>query len=573
MNTTPINQQSSLLNSSECEDIPVYTNRNDDRILEHICPTENENDNINSDHGEETLMMVWKHDGCNKRYILFSAMLLCSIFFSARVLEQRATRRNPQILSSSKPAKKTASFPDDFIWGTGTSAYQIEGATHEDGRAPSIWDTYCTEAGVILDNSTGDVACDHYHRVKEDVLLMKELGLKTYRFSIAWTRIVPHGSAGSAVNTAGIDFYNHLLDTLIDHGIEPWVTLHHWDVPQTLYDSYGGWMDDQIINDFTFYAHICFDAFGDRVKHWVTINEPWTIAVNGYASGIHAPGRYQRPDVEPYIVGHHLLLAHANAVKLYRNKFASSQKGVIGISNSGDFRYPKDEHSEDDQLAAERSMEFQLGWFSDPIWKGDYPSSMRQQLGERLPQFTAEQKMDLLSSADFLGLNHYSSLLVSEPKEPKTFGGYWGSDMSIDIHDNPLWGQNCMGWNIVPDGMKDILHWINERYEQQNITIYITENGSCENEPDVETARRDIRRQQYLELYIQAVSQAIGLGVNVKGYFAWSLMDNFEWQFGYLRRFGLYYVDFETLERIPKQSALWYRETMLLNGANIGKPK
>uniref|UniRef100_A0A7S4RGS9 beta-glucosidase n=1 Tax=Ditylum brightwellii TaxID=49249 RepID=A0A7S4RGS9_9STRA len=481
------------------------------------------------------------------------------------------------ILSSQ--SSQSSSFPDNFVWGTGTSAYQIEGAAAEDGRTASIWDTFCTEQpNNILDKSNGDIACDHYHLFEQDVLLMKEMGLKHYRFSISWTRILPHGDSRSEINPAGIHYYNRLLDTLLQHNIEPWVTLHHWDVPQTLFDSYGGWMNRAIIQDFTYFARVCFQSFGHKVKHWVTINESWTIAVNGYASGVHAPGRFQRPDVEPYVVGHHLLLAHAQVVKLYRTEFAPYHRkdgdgggGVIGISNSGDYRYPKDLHSEDDISAAERSMEFQLGWFSDPIWKGDYPLSMRQRLGDRLPYFTDEEREGLLGSSDFLGLNHYSSMVVSQPTEPKTFGGYWGNDMFVNIHDNPNWKTNCMGWNIAPEGMKDMLLWIDQRYNQ-NITIYITENGSCEDEPNVETARHDIKRQTYLEAYIQSVAEAIVEGgVKVGGYFAWSFMDNFEWQFGYQRRFGLYYVDFDTLERTPKQSALWYRDTIKMNGANIGK--
>lgn len=454
-------------------------------------------------------------------------------------------------------------FSHDFVWGSATSAYQIEGATKEDGRGLSIWDTFCEQPGTIMDGRNGDVACDHYHRMESDVRLMKELGLQAYRFSIAWPRILPSGTG--EVNAAGVAFYNRLIDTLIAHDIEPWITLYHWDLPQALEDTNGGWLGRETVNAFGGYARVCFQAFGDRVKHWITINESWTVAVNGYNNGVHAPGRSENPSTEPYIVAHHLILAHAKAARIYHNEFAPIQNGLIGVSHCADFRYPLTDSSKDKD-AAERAMLFQLGWFADPIFKGEYPKEMRQRLGHRLPQFTHEEKKELVGSTDFLGLNHYSSLLASEPTEIPTYGGYW-ADIAVSFGARDDWRRNDMGWPIVPDGCREMLKWIARRYH--NPIIYMTENGSAEPEPFLELALHDEARRNYFEDYLRACAEAIEAGVRLRGYFAWSLMDNFEWQFGYQKRFGLLYVDFDTQVRTPKLSAEWYRETILANGNNI----
>lgn len=454
-------------------------------------------------------------------------------------------------------------FPSHFVWGAATSAYQIEGATHEDGRGLSIWDTFASTEGAVDNGDTADIACDHYHRVDEDVALMVEMGLKAYRFSIAWPRILPDGSG--KINQKGIDFYNHLIDTLLENDIQPWVTLYHWDLPQALEDRYGGWLGRQIVDDFANYADVCFQAFGDRVQHWITLNESWTVAVNGYNNAVHAPGHFQNPGVETYQAAHHLILAHATAVRIYRHKYRG-RGGTIGISNCGDYRYPLDKVRDLD--AAERAMVFQIGWFADPIWKGDYPQIMKDRLGDRLPAFTPEEKHLVKGSSDFFGLNHYSSLLAAEPKELPDYEGYW-ADMSVDFFSKDTWPKNSMGWSSVPSGCRHLLIWIAQRY--QNPPIYMTENGSSYDEPDEETALHDYKRRDYLLNYIRASAEAMERGVNIRGYFAWSLMDNFEWQFGYSRRFGLVRVDFDdgTLERTPKESALWYRSTIEANGANI----
>ena len=452
--------------------------------------------------------------------------------------------------------------PSDFIWGAATSSYQIEGAVKEDGRGPSIWDAFCKQNGTVMDGSDGSVACDHYHRVSEDVAIMKSLNLKAYRFSISWSRIIPDGTG--AVNAKGVAFYNYLIDTLLENGIVPWVTLFHWDLPETLYTNYGGWMDrDHTVAAFGDYARVCFEAYGDRVKRWITVNEAWTVAVNGHGVGVHAPGHYS--DTEPYIVGHNLLLAHATAANIYKTEYATRQNGLIGISNSGDFRYPRTEQ-EQDYDAAERAMLFQMGWFTDPLFFGAYPAVMQDRLGSRLPQWTKEDQDLIRGSADFVGLNYYSSLQASTPVHEASWKGFW-ADVFVDFHSHPVWRKNYMGWSDVPDGLREMLYWLSTRYNHPD--IFITENGSAEPEPNVTIAKNDEKRREFFEGHIRACAQALENDVNLKGYFAWSLMDNFEWQFGYQRRFGLFRVDFDTLDRIPKSSAMWYSRTIANHGRNV----
>jgi beta-glucosidase/6-phospho-beta-glucosidase/beta-galactosidase len=332
-------------------------------------------------------------------------------------------------------------FPDNFVWGVATSSYQIEGAAHEGGRGLSIWDTFCEKEGEIADGSNGDVACDHYHRFKEDVQLMKTLNIKAYRFSISWPRILPNGN-NMEINPEGLAFYNALIDELLLHDIEPWITLYHWDLPQALEDEYGGWLSRKIVDDFGRYASICFQSFGDRVKRWITINEPWTVAVQAYSDGTKAPGRLGNPQVEVYVAAHHLLLAHARAAKIYKQIFAF-QKGTIGISNCGDFRYPLNPESQDDRDAAERAMVFQYAWFTDPLVLGDYPKEMRERIGNRLPTFSKAERLEMIGSLDFQGLNHYSTLYASSNREESKVGGYW-TDMDVEFSSDPKWRKNLM---------------------------------------------------------------------------------------------------------------------------------
>lgn len=458
-------------------------------------------------------------------------------------------------------------FPEYFVWGSATASYQIEGAVREDGRGDSIWDAFCRIPGNVQNGDSGEIACDHYHRMEEDVALMKELGLQAYRFSIAWPRIQPTGQGDP--NPEGIAFYNRLIDCLLENGIEPWVTLYHWDLPQALQDEFGGWVSPDIIPIFGDYARICFEQFGDRVKNWITLNEPWCSAVLGYGIGAHAPGRID-PD-EPYLAAHHLILSHARAVQIFRRDFNSSG-GQIGITNNCDWRYPLTD-SPADQAAAQRSIEFFLAWFADPIWKGDYPAVMRDRLGGRLPEFTAAEREAVLGSSDFFGLNHYSTMYASEPEEGKELdsslegNGGMIEDQAVHLSTDPDWGKTQMSWSIVPEGCRELLKWIDARYERP--IIYITENGCAVDEPDEESALNDTIRRNFFEGYLRECHNAIEQGVDLRGYFAWSLMDNFEWSWGYERRFGLIRVDYETLERTFKGSARWFQETIATNGSNM----
>lgn len=449
-------------------------------------------------------------------------------------------------------------FPNDFIWGTATSSYQIEGGIDAGGRGPSIWDSFCSIPGTISDGSDGAFACDHYHRFAEDVALMQEMGAQAYRFSIAWPRIQPTGHG--APNQAGIDFYNRLIDCLIAHNITPWVTLYHWDMPLSLEQRENGWLNPAIAETFAEYARICFAAFGDRVKHWITLNEPWCSALLGYGSGEHAPGRIDNMD-NAYLAAHNLLRAHAYAVDVYRSDF-SNQKGQIGITNNCDWRDPATERAAD-KAAAQRSVEFFLAWFADPIWKGDYPTVMRELVGDRLPQFSDADKKLLLGSSDFFGLNHYSTALAAEPGQAqgeatKGNGGIF-DDAHVDLSRDPNWELSDMEWPVVPDGCRKLLQWIDERYDHPD--IYITENGMAHQEQLID----DQPRVNFFKGYLAACQEAIASGVQLKGYFAWSLMDNFEWSFGYQRRFGITHIDFGTFKRTPKSSYYYLQHVFTSN--------
>ena len=298
-------------------------------------------------------------------------------------------------------------FPEDFTWGTATSAYQIEGAAKADGKGPSIWDAFTHIPGKTANNENGDVACDHYHRFREDIALMKDMGVDAYRFSISWSRIMPTGRG--EVNEEGIQFYSHLIDALLEEGITPWVTLYHWDLPLALQLEMDGWLNPEIQHVFADYAAVCFERFGDRVKHWITLNEPWVVSILGHGQGVFAPGRVSNS--EPYLAAHHLILSHARASERYRRDFAH-QKGKVGWSNNCDWREPLTDKPED-VAAAQRALEFFVAWFTDPVYKGDYPEVMREKLGDRLPQFTEGEKALIKGSSDFFGLNHYTTMYAA----------------------------------------------------------------------------------------------------------------------------------------------------------------
>ncbi|XP_074281037.1 beta-glucosidase 40-like isoform X1 [Silene latifolia] len=468
------------------------------------------------------------------------------------------------------------SFPKGFVFGTASSAYQYEGAVKEDGRGPSVWDKFAHSFGKVLDFSNADVAVDQYHRYHEDIGLMKDLDVDAYRFSISWTRIFPNGTG--KINQAGVDHYNNLINALLAKGITPYVTIFHWDTPLALEDSYKSWLSTQIINDFAVYAETLFDKFGDRVKHWITLNEPHTLAAQGYDIGMFAPGRCSillhlfcragNSATEPYIAGHNLLLAHATAVDIYRKKYQRKQGGSIGASFDVIWFEPERNTTEDIE-AAQRAQDFQLGWFLDPLMFGDYPRSMRERVGDRLPKFTTAESALLKGSLDFVGINHYTTFYARN--NMTNLIGVLLNDalgdsgtLTLPFRDGKPIGEKAHAiWlYIVPRGMKELMNYIKLKY--QNPTVLITENG-MDNGHSIFTSLKDAlndeKRIRYYTGYLQNLAEAINEdGCNVKGYFAWSLLDNWEWSAGYTSRFGLYFVDYrDNLKRYPKSSALWFQ--------------
>jgi len=456
-------------------------------------------------------------------------------------------------------------FPDDFTWGTATASYQIEGAWQEGGKGLSIWDAFAHTPGKIADGSTGDVACDHYHRYREDAALMSRMGLKAYRMSIAWARIQPTGRGKP--NPEGIKFYSNLIDSLLEHDIVPWVTLYHWDLPLALQLELDGWLNPEMAEHFRAYAEICFEQFGDRVKNWITFNEAWVVSILGYGQGIFAPGRTS--NAEPYMAAHNLLRAHGMAVESYRQKFQAEQQGIIGMTSNCDWREPLTD-SEKDKEAAQRALEFYLGWFADPIYRGDYPEVMRERVAGRLPRFAPEDVARIEGSNDFFGLNTYTTMYASHA-EPGTLlkitpygNGGISEDQDVNLTTDESWEKTEMGWAIVPWGTRKLLHWIDKRYGGPDIVI--TENGCALDDRVVDGKVHDQKRIDFLEGYITECHTAIQEGVKLKGYFLWSFLDNFEWASGFTRRFGIHFTDFATGERIPKASALWYSNVVRKNG-------
>jgi beta-galactosidase len=454
-------------------------------------------------------------------------------------------------------------FPNGFVWGSATSSYQIEGAWLEGGKGLSIWDAFAHTPGKVFNGDTGDVACDHFHRFREDVALMAEMGLPAYRFSLSWPRIQPTGYGEP--NPEGLRFYSELIDALLEHGITPWITLHHWDLPLALQLEHDGWLNPRIADFFADYARICFEHFGDRVKHWITLNEPWVMAVLGFGQGVFAPGRTSR--LEPYRAAHQMLRAHARAVEVYRRDFRPRQGGRIGITNNCDWREPLTDSAQD-RAAAERAVEFFLGWFADPVYHGEYPASMRERLGERLPHFSPEDAALLRGSSDFFGLNHYTTMYAEHAPGGAEAGssanGGLAEDQSVALSRDPAWPLTDMEWAVVPWGLRRLLEWIDRRYDQPDIII--TENGCAYDDPLHEGRVDDLRRIAFLQGYLRECHRAIEGGVRLKGYFVWSLLDNFEWASGYSKRFGIHHVDFATGRRTPKASARWYREVIRRGG-------
>ncbi|KAK1266614.1 Beta-glucosidase 12 [Acorus gramineus] len=414
---------------------------------------------------------------------------------------------------------------------------------------------------------------------QEDVAILSEMGLDAYRFSISWTRILPTGSLSGGVNKDGIKYYNNLIDELISHGKKPFVTLFHWDSPQALEDKYGGFLSPNIVYDYRDYVNVCFREFGDRVKHWITFNEPLSFSAGGYSQGLLAPGRCSKFEIgkcsvgdsgrEPYITGHHQLLAHAEAVKLYRRKYKETQKGVIGITLVAQWFVPSQTSRSNDD-AAHRALDFTLGWFMDPITRGDYPLSMKSLVGLRLPKFTPKQSTMLKGSFDFIGLNYYTTNYVTaipiSANLPISYDTDSRANISGVFNGKQIGPRAASPWLFVyPPGIRHILIHVKRTYN--NPITFITENGVDEfnnSTLPLQEALKDDYRIDYHHQHLKQVQRAIKEGVNVKGYFAWSLLDNFEWVNGYTVRFGINFVDYkDNLKRYPKKSSIWFRRFLM----------
>ncbi|KAL3531459.1 hypothetical protein ACH5RR_010781 [Cinchona calisaya] len=461
-------------------------------------------------------------------------------------------------------------FPADFVFGAGTSAYQVEGATFEDGRSPSIWDTFVHEDRGLSKGATGDTACDAYHRYKEDVQHMVETGLEAYRFSISWSRLIPNGRG--PVNPKGLEYYNNLINELIKHGIQPHITLCHIDNPQVLEDEYGGWLSQKIVRDFTAYADVCFKEFGDRVLHWTTLNEANIFAIGGYDNGYTPPGRCSPPfgmmctqgnsTTEPYIAGHNLLLAHSSAVKLYYKKYKATQHGFVGINIYAPWFSPYT-NSTEDIIATQRAIDFFIGWFLHPLVFGDYPDIIKKNGGKRIPALTPHQSKLVKGSFDFIGLNHYFTFYIKDnPSSLKMDIRDITADMAVILMSGPSDAPPDQN-DVTSSSLYEILEYLKKVYA--NPPTYIHENG-------LRTKRNgtlyDTPRVKYLHAYIGTLLDALRNGSNTKGYFQWSFMDGFELLGGYQVAYGLYYVDLDDkLKRYPKFSAHWYSN--FLKGRSI----
>lgn len=437
---------------------------------------------------------------------------------------------------------KNLAFPSNFVWGASTAAYQIEGAWNEDGRGESIWDRFCHTPGRIKDGSTGDTACDHYHRYREDVALMKELGLKAYRFSVSWPRVLPRGK--EEVNRPGLKFYDDLVDELLEAGIEPWVCLYHWDLPQALQD-HGGWTNRDIISHFASYAELMARELGDRVRSWVVLNEPACIAILGHLQGIHAPGIR---DFNAFLrASHNLQLAQGRAIQILRDIGSDFRVGTV-LNLTPVHPMTCDEK---DMEAARRLDELWNRWYLDPLLLGEYPPLAKKFLN---PQ---KGDMDLIhQTPDFLGVNYYTRQVVAhDPANPLTAARLIPKSSFITE----------TGWEVYPGGMLEILTRL--KMEYGDIVLYITENGAAfDDRVRRDGEIQDDDRIDFLRDHVIPAYRAIKEGIKLRGYFVWTIWDNFEWAEGYTKFFGLVHVDRRTLERVPKKSFHWYKRLILENG-------
>jgi beta-glucosidase len=445
-------------------------------------------------------------------------------------------------------------FPDGFVWGSATAAYQIEGAPLADGAGPSIWHRFSHTPGLMTNSDTGDVACDHYHRYAEDVTIMRDLGMQAYRFSISWSRILPEGTG--RVNQKGVDFYRRLVDALRQAGIRPMATLYHWDLPAAL-DDRGGWLNRDVAEWFADYAAVAYKALDDAVEWWATLNEPWVVTDGGYLHGALAPGH--RNLFEAPIATHNLLRAHGRAVQAYR----AVGKHAVGLVVNLEPKYPASQSPED--LAANRRADAYMNrQYLDPALKGSYPEEMKEMFGDAWPDSPAADFDLIKQPLDFIGINYYlRAVTKNDPSNPIERAARVRQPGAIYTET---------GWEVYPPALTDVLLWFRDRYG--STPIYITENGAAFYDPPaaIDGTVNDPLRIHYLRQHILSVARAIEKGVDVRGYFVWSLLDNLEWSHGYTKRFGIVHVDFATQKRTLKESAKFYREVVRTNGGAVTHP-
>ena len=445
-------------------------------------------------------------------------------------------------------------FPENFLWGCATSAYQVEGSPLADGAGPSNWHRFTHTPGRIVGGDTGDVACDHYRRFQDDVDLMHSLQLRAYRFSISWSRVLPQGTG--RINPAGLGFYERLVDRLLARGIQPMATLYHWDLPAAL-DDRGGWLNPDIAQWFAEYADVVFRKLDDRVRLWTTFNEPWVAMNDGYLLGIHAPGH--RSAFEATRVAHNLLVAHGKAVQTYR----ATGRNQIGLVVNIEPKYPASNDAAD-VAATRRADAYMNRQFLDPALLGAYPEELAEIFGEAWPAVSARELETIRQPLDYIGVNYYTrSVVRSDPSA-------WPLRTASVRQEGRTHTET--GWEVFPQGLTDTLLWIKDRYG--NPPIYITENGAAfPDPPSVDGAvLEDPLRVDYLRKHLRAVHDAIGQGADIRGYLAWSLFDNLEWAYGFSKRFGLVHVDYRTLRRTPKASAHFYSRVIASNGAALDDP-
>ncbi|KAJ3666409.1 hypothetical protein Zmor_001851 [Zophobas morio] len=459
------------------------------------------------------------------------------------------------------------SFPASFKFGIATSAHQIEGAWNEDGKGENIWDHICHTNPDYIDNGdNADLACDSYHKYKEDVAMLKDLGVNYYRFSLSWSRIIPLGIAGSPVNPAGIVYYQNLLQELIDNDIEPLVTIYCWDLPETV-EEYGGFPNPEFEEHFAYYVRVVFQNFGHLVKYWITFNEPLESCYQGYGTGTMAPG-YSHSGLTDYKCAHNIIKAHAKAYHVYDEEFRTQQQGSVGIVLDTSWYEPATGGAADVE-ASERALQFAFGWYMHPIAFGNYPPVMVERIDQRseqqgfntsrLPKFTEDEIEYIKGTYDFLAINTYTTVYAQAREEYDIDVISWDSDMNVDMFLDDSWEETGSSWlRVVPWGIRKLLNWLSKTYN--NPEIFITENGVSDKD-----GLQDDQRINFFREYLSNVLDAVlDDGVNVTRYTAWSLMDNFEWQRGFSEKFGLYHVDFEDPERsrTPKASAEYYAQVI-----------